>query len=213
MKKIITKLKGIDHMQKYFIYLGIIVYAIESYSLPLQPSLPITTQEQYNMQVLESVQPVVVKFEAPWCAVCQSITKACEEIKHDPEFCNTITFVDINIDEAPVLSEQHNIQGIPTFKFIEHGRIIDHDEVGVKNVGDFKETLCNRIRTAFEIKNNNNEEPTIYVRPDWQNKIIQGGKQFSMVVREWTRKSITTTLSYTTYFLDWIKYKVDVWLC
>jgi thioredoxin 1 len=70
--------------------------------------------------IIESSSHIVVDFTATWCAPCATVKVALEEIALQfPQ----ILFCSIDIDKNPDLSDQYQIDAVPTLVFIENGDI------------------------------------------------------------------------------------------
>lgn len=84
---------------------------------------PATTSDPWFEQaVLESSQPVVVKFGAEWCGPCRQMDAALANIKHRYP---AVRFVRIDIDQKPDLfNEFRSGSSIPQMAIFEQGRIV-----------------------------------------------------------------------------------------
>lgn len=164
--------------------------------------------EAFKKDIVFATRPVIIKFWAPWCCTCKLIDQPFQELAAEADM-QALIFAEVNIQEAELLCTQQEIMGIPTLFFMENGRVV-HKEEGIKNTAQFKNMLREKIETLFDLKD---DAATTYAQPQWQKNIVAVGKMVSEVVREWTRKSISTTLSYTTYFLDAVNKKINTWLC
>ena len=83
------------------------------------------TSENFQQEVIESEQPVIIDFSAVWCGPCRMATPIFETVSED--FKDRIKFVKIDVDKATEVSEKYNIQAVPTFLLIKNGK-----EVGRK---------------------------------------------------------------------------------
>lgn len=107
----------------------------------------VSGKEQFDQVVLQSSQPVVVKFGAPWCPACTRSKGPFEKISKDPEFSN-ITFVEMDFDSNGAVAQQYNVQSLPTFLYFVDGKL------GATKTG-FSENLKNEIaKTVAELKKN-----------------------------------------------------------
>ena len=114
--------------------------------------LSITTDDEFNHEVLQSKQPTLVKFSADWCGVCQGIKRPFEEIAHEKEF-NRIKFVEVDIDKHQNLSKEHGVIGIPTFLYVTKGEKKGQD-IGIKNMTTFKDDLRTSLRKNLMVAKN-----------------------------------------------------------
>ncbi len=123
----------------------------------------ITNDAQFKQQVLQNKKPVLVQFSAQWCGACTNVKKLLEEIADDPIF-SAVAFARVDIDQAPSLSKQNSIIGVPTFIYFENGTIKDL-EIGVQNVQTFKKHVQEKLKTLFSLEHNsvqNNQQRAAY---------------------------------------------------
>ncbi|UIK01416.1 thioredoxin (plasmid) [Rhizobium leguminosarum] len=77
----------------------------------------------FQSEVLESAQPVVVDFWAEWCGPCKMIAPSLEEIAVEME--GKVKVAKLNIDENPELAAQFGVLSIPTLAIFKGGEVAD----------------------------------------------------------------------------------------
>ncbi|KAA3510602.1 MULTISPECIES: thioredoxin [Agrobacterium] len=77
----------------------------------------------FQAEVLDSVEPVVVDFWAEWCGPCKMIAPSLEEIA--TELAGKVKVVKLNIDENPELAAQFGVRSIPTLAMFKGGEVAD----------------------------------------------------------------------------------------
>lgn len=81
------------------------------------------TDQNFQTEVLESTEPVIVDFWAEWCGPCKMMSPIVDEAADVLK--GKIKVVKINIDENPNIPTQYGIRGIPTFIAFKDGQPID----------------------------------------------------------------------------------------
>ena len=81
------------------------------------------TDENFQREVLESREPVLVDFWAEWCAPCRSIAPAIEELA--AEFEGQAKVGKLDIDSNMHVPEQFGIRSIPALFLFKDGEVVD----------------------------------------------------------------------------------------
>jgi thioredoxin 1 len=81
------------------------------------------TDSNFQAEVIESSQPVLVDFWATWCGPCKMIAPTIEELAGDYEGKARIGKVDI--DQNQEVAMQHSIQAIPTILLFKDGKVVN----------------------------------------------------------------------------------------
>ena len=77
----------------------------------------------FQAEVLESTQPVVVDFLAEWCGPGKMIGPSLEEISN--EMAGKVKVAKLNIDENPELAAKFGVRSIPTLAMFKGGEVAD----------------------------------------------------------------------------------------
>jgi thioredoxin 1 len=78
-------------------------------------------KSNFQADVLNAKEPVVVDFWAEWCGPCRMIGPALEELSN--ELGEKVTVVKINIDENPGTPQKYGVRGVPTLMIFNQGQV------------------------------------------------------------------------------------------
>lgn len=81
----------------------------------------VVQSETFTREVLQSDQPVLVDFWAPWCGPCLAVAPAVDEIAND--YKGRARVVKVNVDDAQDIATEFNIASIPCFLVFNEGKV------------------------------------------------------------------------------------------
>lgn len=96
------------------------------------------TQENFENEVVQSKQPVLLDFWAPWCMPCRMVAPVVEQLAG--EMTDTIKVAKVNVDENPALAQSFGVMSIPTITLMQ-GKDVLMKTVGAQS----KEALKRQI--------------------------------------------------------------------
>lgn len=96
------------------------------------------TDDTFEKEVVQSPEPVLVDFWAPWCGPCRMLAPVIEELAK--EYTGKVRIAKINTDEHPNAASRFKISAIPTLLFFKGGKVVEQ-LVGVHSKAEIKKTI------------------------------------------------------------------------
>jgi thioredoxin 1 len=96
------------------------------------------TGTNFDARVLQSTNPVLVDFWAPWCGPCRALGPSISALAD--EYQGRVTVGKVNVDDETELSEKYKIDGIPAVFIFKDGKIL-HQLVGLREKKEFQDLL------------------------------------------------------------------------
>lgn len=87
----------------------------------------------FDQEVLQADQPVLVDFTATWCGPCRQISPLVDQLADEFEGKFKVTKCDI--DESPATAQKFGIRGVPSLYVFKGGEVVGQQMGAVpKNV-------------------------------------------------------------------------------
>jgi len=98
-------------------------------------SITHVTIDNFESEVLQAGQPVLLDFWAEWCGPCKMIAPIVEEIAE--EYGDKLKVTKMDIDSNMMTPQQYSIRGIPTLMIFRDGKV-QATKVGALTKGQLK---------------------------------------------------------------------------
>jgi thioredoxin 1 len=79
--------------------------------------------DNFEREVLQSEEPVLVDFWAEWCAPCRALAPTVEALAMD--WAERGRVVKLNVDDSPRTTARYDVRGIPTLILFKDGAEIE----------------------------------------------------------------------------------------
>ena len=84
------------------------------------------TDTNFQAEVVEATEAVLVDFWAPWCGPCRIVAPHLEELNDERQ---DMRVVKLNVDDNPETAARYNVMSIPTLLLFRNGEVA-HQIVG-----------------------------------------------------------------------------------
>ncbi|MDD7114541.1 MAG: thioredoxin [Lachnospiraceae bacterium] len=95
------------------------------------------TWDNFEKEVIQSEQTVLIDFWATWCGPCQMLAPFLEEVAEEmPE----VKFCKVNVDEEPELTSRFGVMNIPMLVVMKGGKLVNQS-VGFQGKEQIKDLV------------------------------------------------------------------------
>ncbi len=115
----------------------------------LEPDLPTVdgvevtiTEANFQSEVLDSAQPVLVDFGADWCGYCRKLDPVVAHLSRNYE--DRLKVGKVNVDENLTLARDYEVDGLPTLVLFRNGKEVDRTG-GYQSLGMLSDWVDERI--------------------------------------------------------------------
>ena len=96
------------------------------------------TKDNFQQEIMESSQTVLLDFWASWCGPCRMLSPVIDEIAEER---SDIKVGKVNVDEQPELARSFRIMSIPTVAVMKNGKVV-RQSMGVRPKKQIEELLA-----------------------------------------------------------------------
>ena len=95
------------------------------------------TTENFEEEVLNAKEPVLVDFLATWCGPCQTMGPVVDELAQE---LTDVKVGKVNVDEQMVLAREYKVMSIPTFLVFKDGKVAERT-LGVQEKSELERLI------------------------------------------------------------------------
>jgi len=79
------------------------------------------SENNFEAEVLNGDQPVLVDYWAEWCGPCKTVEPIVEELAE--EYGDRLKVGKVNVDESSTIPARYGVRGIPTLMLFKDGQV------------------------------------------------------------------------------------------
>ena len=95
------------------------------------------TTENFEEEVLNAKEPVLVYFWATWCGPCQTMGPVVDELAQE---LTDVKVGKVNVDEQMVLAREYKVMSLPTFLVFKDGKVAERT-LGVQEKSELEQLI------------------------------------------------------------------------
>jgi thioredoxin 1 len=81
------------------------------------------SQDNFQSEVLESSQPVLIDFTAVWCGPCKMLDPVVKQLAND--WNGKVRVFKLDVDDNPDLAMNYQVMGVPTLMLFKDGQPVE----------------------------------------------------------------------------------------
>lgn len=105
-------------------------------------SIKAVSDQNFEAEVINAQEPVLVDFWAEWCGPCKTLLPIVEQVA--TEMAGKVKVVKINIEESPDTPTKYGLRGVPTLMLFKGGKVVD-TRVGGMPKSQLSDWLSERV--------------------------------------------------------------------
>jgi len=86
-------------------------------------SVKIITDPEFQSEVLEATQPVLVYFWAPWCGPCRLMAPIVDTLAGC--YGDRLKVIKMEVDPNPESVKTYQVDGVPAFRLFKAGEVLE----------------------------------------------------------------------------------------
>lgn len=94
-------------------------------------------ETNFDQEVMQTSEPVLVDFSAAWCGPCKMLTPVIDELVEE---MSGVKIGKVDVDQSPAIAQRFSVLSMPTLLFFKDGKVMDQ-MVGVQSKGTIQAKL------------------------------------------------------------------------
>jgi thioredoxin 1 len=85
--------------------------------------VPKISDEQFDLEVVQSEKPAVVDFGATWCGPCKKLHPIMAELSE--EMGDRVKIVEVDVGDSPQTAQKYAVLSVPQVLIFKHGEVVE----------------------------------------------------------------------------------------
>lgn len=89
----------------------------------MSDKVQVVNAKNWDSDVLQSAEPVLVDFWAEWCPPCRALAPTIDALAD--QYYGRLKIAKLDVDDSPEIAGRYGVQSIPTLLLIRGGKVVE----------------------------------------------------------------------------------------